>query len=228
MRNALVLLGHADPESLNARLARAYGDALREAGAHVASITLSELSFDPVLRRGFAGEQSLEPDLLRVREAIEQADHLAWFFPTYWASPPAIVRGFVDRLFLPGWAFRYEEGASGTRSLPKGLLAGKSARVVTTMDSPAWWYTLARVVTTMDSPAWWYTLAHHRAIHGSFVTGTLSFVGLAPIRTTTIHEVRSLDPGARQAHLRTMASIARADLVELRPTPQHAAIRLRA
>jgi putative NADPH-quinone reductase len=212
MRNALVLLGHADPESLNARLARAYGDALREAGAHVASITLSELSFDPVLRRGFAGEQSLEPDLLRVREAIEQADHLAWFFPTYWASPPAIGRGFVDRLFLPGWAFRYEEGASGTRSLPKGLLAGKSARVV----------------TTMDSPAWWYTLAHHRAIHGSFVTGTLSFVGLASIRTTTIHEVRSLDAGARQAHLRTMASIARADLVELRPTPQHAAIRLRA
>lgn len=196
MRNALVLLGHADPDSFNARLARTYTDAIRDAGAQAESITLSELDFDPVLRRGFAGEQTLEPDLVRVRDAIERADHLAWFFPTYWASPPAIVRGLVDRLFLPGWAFRYESSASGTRSLPTGLLAGKSARVV----------------TTMDSPAWWYTLAHHRAIHGSFVTATLSFVGLAPIRTTTIHGVRALEAPARELHLRRMASIARADL----------------
>jgi len=139
MRNALVLLGHADPESLNARLSRAYTDALRETGARAESITLSELSFDPVLRRGFAGEQPLEPDLVRVREAIERADHLAWFFPTYWASPPAIVRGLVDRLFLPGWAFRYDEGASGPRSPPPGLRGGRGAPGVTKMDRPAAW-----------------------------------------------------------------------------------------
>lgn len=212
MRNALVLLGHADPDSFNARLSRAYTDALREAGARAESITLSELSFDPVLRRGFAGEQPLEPDLVRVREAIERADHLAWFFPTYWASPPAIVRALVDRLFLPGWAFRYEASASGTRSLPTGLLAGKSARVV----------------TTMDSPSWWYTLAHHRAIHGSFVTATLSFVGLAPIRTTTIHEVRTLEASAREAHLRQMASLATKDLATRPPPPKQAKLLLRA
>lgn len=212
MRNALVLLGHADPDSFNARLSRAYTDAIREAGARAESITLSELSFDPVLRRGFAGEQPLEPDLVRVREAIERADHLAWFFPTHWASPPAIVRGLVDRLFLPGWAFRYEAGATGTRSLPTGLLAGKSARVV----------------TTMDSPAWWYSLAHHRAIHGSFVTATLSFVGLSPIRTTTIHEVRTLDPAAREARLREMASLAVKDLAARPPPPKHTKLLLRA
>jgi NAD(P)H dehydrogenase (quinone) len=82
MRNTLVLLGHADPDSFNARLARTYTDAIRDAGAQAESITLSELDFDPVLRRGFAGEQTLEPDLVRVRDAIERADHLAWFFPT--------------------------------------------------------------------------------------------------------------------------------------------------
>ena len=216
MRHALVLLGHADPHSFNARLARAYADALREAGARVESITLSDLSFDPVLRRGHAGlgagaegdAQALEPDLLRVRDAIERADHLAWFFPTYWASPPAIVRALVDRLFLPGWAFRYEAGASSTRSLPIGLLAGKSARVV----------------TTMDSPAWWYTLAHHRAIHGSFVTATLSFVGLAPIRTTTIHELRTASEAARVAHVRSMAVLAEKDLASKPSKPARAAL----
>lgn len=196
MQHALVLLGHADPAAFNARLARAYADGLRASGAHVELLSLAELSFDPVLRQGFAREQPLEPDLVRVRAAIERADHLAWFFPTYWASPPAIVRGLVDRLFLPGWAFRFEKGASESGSLPTGLLAGRSARVV----------------TTMDSPGWWYALAHHRAIHGSFVTGTLSFVGLAPIRTTTIHGTRALDAEARERHVASMAGLARADL----------------
>jgi NAD(P)H dehydrogenase (quinone) len=196
MQHALVLLGHADPRSFNAQLARAYTDALTSAGATAELLPLAELSFDPVLRAGFAGAQPLEPDLVRVREAIERADHLAWFFPTHWASPPAIVRALVDRLFLPGWAFRYERGASETGSLPTGLLAGRSARVV----------------TTMDSPGWWYALAHHRAIHGSFVTGTLSYVGLAPVRTTTIHRVRELDSKARAQHVEAMASLARGDV----------------
>lgn len=208
MSNVLVLLGHASPTSFNARLARAYADAARSAGAHVEQIGLTDLSFDPVLRDGQTGEQKLEPDLVRVREAIERADHLAWFFPTHWASAPAIVHALVDRTFLPGWAFRYESGASKTGSLPTALLAGRSARVV----------------TTMDSPSWWYALAHHRAIHGSFVTGTLSFVGLAPIRTTTIHRVRELDEPARLRWITSMAELARADVTIRRSKAPRAAL----
>ena len=98
---------------------------------------LAALQFDPILRHGYRAEQPLEPDLVRVRAAIERADHLAWVFPTYWASPPTVVRGLVDRLLLPGWAFRFDGHA-----LPTGLLRGRSARVITTMDSPAWWYRL--------------------------------------------------------------------------------------
>lgn len=208
MQHALVLLGHADPRSFNAQLARAYTDALAAAGARTELVPLAELSFDPVLRHGFAREQPLEPDLVRVRDAIERADHLAWFFPTHWASPPAIVRALVDRLFLPGWAFRYEAGASESGSLPTGLLAGRSARVV----------------TTMDSPGWWYALGHHRAIHGSFVTGTLSFVGLAPIRTTTIHRVRALDANARARHVASMTALAHEDLAKRRGARARAAL----
>ncbi len=151
MKNALVLLGHADPDSLNAHLARAYTDAWRTAGGTASLVTLSELAFDPVMRHGYRQEQPLEPDLARVRDAIDDAQHLAWFFPMYWATQPAIVRGFVDRLFIPGWAFRYP--AKGGNGLPEGLSRGRSARVV----------------VTMDSPSWWYTLAYNRAIHGSFV-----------------------------------------------------------
>ncbi len=173
MPNALVLLGHADASSFNAALAEAYTDAFRATGGTATLVRLADLAFDPVLRHGHHEPQPLEPDL------------------TYWASPPAIVRAVVDRLFLPGWAFRYEKG----KQLPLGLLAGRSARVV----------------TTMDSPGFWYALSHNRAIHGAFVSGTLRFVGLAPVRTRTIYRLRDLDRPAREALLREMATLALLD-----------------
>lgn len=190
MPSALVLLGHADPSSFNAALADAYASAYRETGT-ATLVRLAELAFDPVLRHGHAMEQPLEPDLAMLRAAFERADHVAWFFPTYWASPPALVRGVVDRLFLPGWAFRYEKG----RQLPIGLMAGKSARVV----------------TTMDSPGFWYALSHNRAIHGAFVSGTLRFCGFGPVRTRPIYGLRDLEAHARVRLLREMASLAKAD-----------------
>jgi putative NADPH-quinone reductase len=187
-----VLLGHGDPGSFNAALAGAYDAAFRAAGGSSTLVTLSALSFDPVLRRGFAGEQPLEPDLLRLRALFEAADHVAWVFPTYWASPPTIVRAVVDRLFLPGWAFRYEP----QRALPTKLLAGRSARVI----------------TTMDSPSWWYSVWHHRAIHGAFVNGTLRFVGFDPVKTTPIYRTRALSEPERAARVAQMATLAREDL----------------
>jgi putative NADPH-quinone reductase len=124
------------------------------------------------------------------RDAIERADHLVWVFPTYWAAPPAIVRGFVDRLFLPGWAFRYEGHA-----LPTGLLRGRASRVI----------------STMDSPAWWYRLGLRRTLHASFARGTLAFCGLAPVEVTTIHKVRTLDASARARWCATVAGLAGRD-----------------
>ena len=190
MTQALVLLGHADPKSFVSALAHAYVEAYRAAGGTIELVTLSDLGFDPVLRHGHARDQPLEPDLLALRDAFEGASHVAWFFPTYWASPPAIVRAVVDRLFLPGWAFRYGKGP-----LPEGLMRGRSARVV----------------LTMDSPRFWYTLSHNRAVHGSFVSGTLRFVGFRPIRTTTIYEMRTLTEAARTRRIAEMASLAARD-----------------
>lgn len=194
MADALILLGHADSQSLNAKLANAYTRAFREAGGTARLVTLSDLTFDPVLRHGHAREQPLEPDLLDLRDAFERARHVAWFFPTYWASPPAIVRALVDRLFVPNWAFRYTKGP-----LPEGLLRGRSARVV----------------LTMDSPALWYALSHHRAIHGSFVAGTLRFVGFSPIRTKTLYSVRKKDEATRTRHIDEMDKLAHDDFTKL-------------
>ncbi|MBX3249375.1 MAG: NAD(P)H-dependent oxidoreductase [Myxococcales bacterium] len=176
MTHATLLLGHADDRSFNTALARAYAEGLEDRGVHVDTFTLATLDFDPVVRVGHDHDQPLEPDLLRVQASIDRARHLAFAFPTYWASPPAVVRALVDRLFLPGWAFRYEGAA-----LPTGLLRGRSARVI----------------ATMDSPSWWYALAQRRSLHATMGTATLHFCGVRPTRFTTVHRVREMDATTR-------------------------------
>jgi putative NADPH-quinone reductase len=196
MTHATLLLGHADDRSFNTALARSYADGLVERGVHVDTFTLATLAFDPVVRVGHEHDQPLEPDLLRVKASIDRARHLVLAFPTYWASPPAIVRALVDRLFLPGWAFRYEGSA-----LPTGLLRGRSARVI----------------ATMDSPSWWYALAHRRSLQATVGTATLAFCGIRPTRFTTVHRVRELDAASRERRREALRELGRRDARALVP-----------
>jgi putative NADPH-quinone reductase len=186
MNESTILLidGHPHATSLGKALADEYASGAIAAGARVERLDLRELEFDLVLRGGYAREQQLEPDLLRARSMIERASHVAWQFPLWWAAPPALVKGFVDRLFLPGWAFEYQQ----RNALPKRLLAGRSARLTVTMDSP-WW---------------WYALAYKRSIHGAFANATLSFVGFSPVKIRTIHGVRAMSERDRRALLASM------------------------
>jgi NAD(P)H dehydrogenase (quinone) len=195
---AVLLVGHADPESFNHRLAAAYERGFTGVGGSVCRFNLSELKFDPVLRNGLRTEQPLEGDLLRVKAAIEESQQLAWVFPTYWASPPAIVRGVFDRLFLPGWAFRYEKGSA----LPLGLLKGKRARVI----------------ATMDSPNIWYTLYYRRCLHRSFGTGSLKFCGLAPVNFTTVYDMLHLPEAKRTLWLTRVEALAAKDAQAINKT----------
>ena len=186
-----VILGHPVASSYCQALAEAYADGARAAGADVETIHLADLDFDPILRSAFRAPQPLEPDLEHVREVIERAAHVAWAFPMWWVGPPTLVRGLVDRLFLPGWAFRYDEG----KALPTKLLTGRSARLI----------------TTMDSPRWWYRLVYRRALHRAFVTGTLGFSGFGPVRETTSYSVRESTLGQRERDLRRAEADGRHD-----------------
>lgn len=188
----LVVFGHPSPRSLSDALAEAYSEGLLRGGADVQALKLRELRFDPYLRFGFGDQQPLEPDLEHARRLLEQASHVAWFFPTWWAGPPALVKAFIDRTFLPGWAFKYRGSGNG---LPDALLRGRSARVV----------------TTMDSPGFWYQLWHRGSVHGSFVNATLRYVGFGPVKTTTLYAQRSRTPEARLAWLARLRREGEAD-----------------
>lgn len=187
----LVVLGHPTAGSFSDALANAYVKGLVHQGRTVETLTLRDLHFDPHLRAGFSGAQALEPDLVKAQNALVQAEHVAWFFPTWWGGPPALVKGFIDRAFLPGFAFKFRKG----NGLPDTLLGGRSSRVV----------------TTMDSPSFWYNLWHRAAVHGSFVNATLRYVGFGPISSTTIYKLRELSAEKRDAWLQKLELIGRDD-----------------
>lgn len=183
MENTLVITCHPDPKSFTRALAAAYLEGARASGAPVEHIELHDLAFDPVLRdtHSHAGSPGIEPDLLSARAAIARARHVTLFFPTWWSAPPALLKGFIDRAFVPGFAFSYQEG----KLLPVKLLGGRSARIV----------------TTMDSPRLWYRLVYRRALHRAMGTGTLAFSGFRPVAETTFYGLRESTDSEREQAL---------------------------
>lgn len=132
----LILDGHPDRGRLTSHLLDRYAAAVD--GAQVERVAFRELAFAPDLRRGYAVDQVWEPDLARLAASLDACDHLVIAFPLWWGGEPTLVKGMLDRLLLPGFAFRYH------RDDPfwDRRLAGRSADVIVTMDTPPWYLRL--------------------------------------------------------------------------------------
>ncbi len=180
-----LITAHPAEDSLNSSLAQAWLHGAQRSGATVRHFDVNKLRFDPVLRGAYRERMVDEPDLAELRRSFEASSHVTWVFPTWWVGLPAMLKGLIDRLFLPGWAFKFEG-----KALPTGLMAGKSTRYV----------------TTMDSPSLWYRLAHHDSLAGSFGRGTLSFCGFAPVRRTLVFNARGLDAAKKAKWLERLES----------------------
>lgn len=160
--NVLVILGHPRPESLCGAIAQSFAEAAGELGLEVKLLVLARMEFDPHLRHVDAGEQELEPDLVQARRLIVRANHLVFVYPVWWGTMPALLKGFLDRILAPGFAFIEREEGRGF----EGLLHGKSAHLLTTMDTSP-----AVVKHLLRSPG-----------HRAFADGTLGFCGIRPVR----------------------------------------------
>ena len=106
-KRILLILGTPKRDSLCHALAEAYSNGARGQGHVVRQLPLGELQFDPILREGFGQQQTLEPDLLEAQRQIHWAEHLVFVYPVWWGGVPALLKGFFDRTFLPGFAFKY-------------------------------------------------------------------------------------------------------------------------
>lgn len=133
----LILDGHPDEGRLVSHLLDIYAAAL-PGDCTVTRTFLRDLRFGEDLRRGYAADQAWEPDLEAFARALTECDHLVIGFPLWWGGEPARLKGLLDRVILPGFAFRYHRGdASWDR-----LLAGRSADLIVTMDTPPWYLRL--------------------------------------------------------------------------------------
>lgn len=138
MRRITIIDGHPDQSEarLNHALADRYAQAARAAGHDVRRITLAHTHI-PMLRNvdDFYGATAPE-SLLDAQRDIAWADHLAFFFPLWHGTMPALMKAFIEQVFRPGFAMDY----GGKNRFPKQLFKGKSARVVVTMGMPAFIY----------------------------------------------------------------------------------------
>lgn len=139
-KNILLLLGHPSENSFCKALLDAYQNGAESAGANCKTIYISRLDFNVNLSDGYRTGESMQPeeDLIQAQQLIQWADHVVMAYPNWWGFMPALAKGFIDRVFLPGFAFRHYSG----KIFPEKLLKGKSIRLLITMDTPKWWFYL--------------------------------------------------------------------------------------
>jgi putative NADPH-quinone reductase len=187
-KRLLVINGHVDPrpERLCHALCEAYARGGREAGHEVRRLDVGELDF-PVMREAkeFFSEQ-LPPDIKAAQQDIAWAQHLVLVYPLWLGNQPALLRAFFEQTFRYGFAL-----APPKSKTTKGLLAGRTARVVVTMGMPGFAYT---------------------GIFGGFGERALEravlwFSGIKPIRHTYFGQVEAVSAEQRGRWLRRMEQL---------------------
>ena len=185
MSQVLIINGHPDKQSFNRALAEAYQAGAAKTNTSVTTLNIGDLDFNPNLQFGYRKRTDLEPDLQDALEKIKKAQHIVWVFPMWWSGYPALMKGFIDRTFLPGITFQPIEG----KPLPKKLLKGKTSRIIITSDTPSWYD---------------YLYLRRPAIN-QFKKGTLQFCGISPVKVTYISPIKNSSDKFRDKWLKKVS-----------------------
>lgn len=189
MTRILILQGHPDASQphFNHALADAYGRGAEDHGHDVRRIDVAKLDF-PLLRDPEQWMRGpVPPGLVEAQHAIGWAQHLVIFFPLWLGGVPALLKGFLEQVARPGFAFHPE----GKNPLANKGLTGRSARVVVTMGMPALIYRF-------------YFRAHSLK---SLERNILGFVGIAPIHETLIGRIGDLGEKQRADWLKKLEKL---------------------
>ena len=132
-----VILGHPRRGSFNHAIAETVVQTLKTNGHEVAFHDLYQEAFDPVLPDVELPKGAVVPALImRHCDEIAAADGIVIVHPNWWGQPPAIVKGWIDRVIRPGVAYEFKEGDSG-EGIPVGLLRAKWALIFNTSNTEA-------------------------------------------------------------------------------------------
>ena len=180
----LIVLAHPKSDSFNAAVCAALCEGLQAAGHEIDIADLNSEGFNPVLRGPeldrFGSGPPLD-DVVGYQQRILRADALAFVFPVWWFGLPAILKGFVDRVFQEGFAFRFTEDDK-----VRGLLRHKKALVIGTAGASATLYRVFRF---------------GRPLEKTFGEWTLKMCGIRAVRHVLLYDVVTIDTATRKRYL---------------------------
>jgi putative NADPH-quinone reductase len=132
----LVVLAHPKQEGFNRAIAEQVLDHFRKDPSHqVDFIDLYADHFDPVLSVDEIPRKfSFDETTLRYQQLIKDAKRVVFIHPDWWGGPPAILKGFLDRVFRPGVAYGFREADFKNADSP-GLFSEKRFDVCITTDA---------------------------------------------------------------------------------------------
>lgn len=190
--NITIIDGHPDAskERLNHALADRYAQSAVAAGHDVRRIDVSQLDF-PLIRQPQEFIEGHAPEVIASTQVdIAWADHIVVFFPLWMSDVPAVLKGYLEQTFRPGFALDY----GGRFGFPKQLLKGKSARIVVTMGMP-------RLV--------YYTIFGAYAV--KLLKRMLGFAGISPVSETVIGAVENASDRTKRGWFELMERLATRD-----------------
>lgn len=192
--NHLVILAHPNQKSFGKGIFDTVVGASEEKGANVKVRDLYEIGFDPILKPSdFVGfqNQNIPKDIAQEQEYIDWADVITFVYPVWWTSMPAILKGYVDRVFSYGFAYEYVDG------LPNGLLKGKKALLFSTTGTPDELYSQNGM---------------HDAMKDTTDKGIFNFSGITEVSHTFFGSVPYVTDEVRQEYLKEVAKVVKETL----------------
>lgn len=126
MKN-LIVYAHPNPASLNHYFKQVVFESLEESGQEIVVRDLNKINFNPVLNLDDMNGQrtgQVGKDVKTEQDFIIWADRIIFIYPIWWTGMPAIMKGYIDRVFSYGFAYRYDQ------CVQKGLLTGKQTIII--------------------------------------------------------------------------------------------------
>ena len=185
--NILIIYAHPNPASFNAAILKQVQNSLSKSH-NFQTLDLYAEHFDPILQ--FDKDHKRRdldkvPEMENYRRLITWADQLIFIFPLWWSGMPAILKGFIDRVFAAGFAYSYKKVGM------EGHLQGKSAWIITTHNTPAF-------ITPFAQD---YGKVLKRQV--------LKTCGISPVKLTQLTSIEKISTDKRQKLLDKIAQIAR-------------------
>lgn len=194
----LIIFNHPYDKSFCNAILSAALEGSAEGGHHCRVIDLDKDGFDPVMRAkdlqafmkmgrdGAAALKLLDPLVLEYKKKLEWAEHLAFIFPVWWMTMPAMTKGFIDKVIFPGIAYDMKDG-----------------ELVCRLDS----LEKVTIISTMNTPADVYKEKFGNAIESTLVKGTFNKIGIRDVDWFSFNKVKQTSLEQRQEWLELVKDI---------------------